>query len=256
MKWIPAVLLIAACDPMPTRPLSALREKEVFFRWSPATAHPEVLEVFVQLDYNYLDSECVAVDATATLDGERLDVISLGALGEEEHGTRYCERPAWSTTVPAGGDPASTITIEIEDKSAAITYELTNPFAGRTIRASTGGSMSVFPGNCSVAPSLAGDLVLPPGQAVTLSWSPATDTIQREVGLMGLTAASQPVFSLTTQDLTVTGSTISFVAPTNSGQAARASLDGNFVPATRRCEGVDSCFTSSQYCINSAVRLP
>ena len=254
MRWILAVLLfVAACDPIPTVPLSALSGKKVFFRWYPATADPEVMEVVVTLGYQ--DSECVAVDATATLDGERLKVVSRGELGAEAHGNRECESPAWSTTMPAGGDPASTITIEIKDETAAITYELTHPFAERTIRASTGGSMSAFPGNCDNAP-LTGDLVLPPGQAVTLSWSPATDTIEGLVVLRGWSAASQLVFFLSTPDLTVTGSTISFVAPASSGQAARASLHGDFVPATRRCEGADACSMRSPYCSNTIVRLP
>lgn len=76
--------------------------------------------------------------------------------------------------MPAGGDPASTVTIEIADESSTITYELTNPFTERTIRGSAGGTMTVFPDLCSEAPGPAGNLVLPPGQEVTLSWSPAT----------------------------------------------------------------------------------
>jgi hypothetical protein len=252
MRWIPVVLAVAACDSMPTRTLDALPGKKVHLSWGPVTADPAQMSVFVGLDYQ-LD-ECVAVDATATLDGKQLDVFDRGSSGEDQHGDPFCERPGWSTTVPAGGDPASTITIEIADETAAITYELTHPFAERTLRASSGGTTSLFPGDCNNDPGVAGELVLPPGQEVTLSWSPATDTINGAV-LVGSSATDQ-IFYLTSADITVTGSTIRFVAPANSGQAARATINGGFVPATRRCEGADACSASSQYCSEFTVRMP
>ena len=135
MRWIPVVLVIAACDPTPTQPLSALRGKEVRLAWGPILNEPGKMDVYVGLDYQV--DECVTVDATATIDGKRLEVFDRGGSGEDQHGGAFCARPGWSGTLPAGGDPASTITIEIEDETAAITYELTNPLAERTIRAST-----------------------------------------------------------------------------------------------------------------------
>src|SRR6187402_842183 len=138
MRWLPVVLAFAACDPTPTRTLSELPGKKVHLSWGPVTADPEQMDVFVGLDYQ-LD-ECVAVDATATLDGKRLDVFERGSSGEDQHGGAYCAFPGWSAVVPGGGDPASTITIEIADETAAITYELTHPFAERTLRSSSGGS--------------------------------------------------------------------------------------------------------------------
>jgi len=251
MRWLPVVLVIAACDPTPTRPLSGLRGKEVLLAWSPILLEPESMDVFVQLDYQV--DECVAVDATATLDGERLEVFSRGYGGEDQHGGTYCERPGWSTIVRAGGDPASTITIEIADDTAAITYELANPFAERTIAASTGGSMSVFPGECYDGPGLAGDLVLPPGQEVTLSWSPATDTINGAV-LVARSETLGQIFYLTRAEITVTGSTLRFVAPANAAQATRATLNGSFAPAMRRCEGADACSAGNVYCSEVMVR--
>ena len=252
MRWLPVVLAIAACDSTPTRTLSELPGKKVHLSWGPVTADPEQMDVFVGLDYQ-LD-ECVAVDATATLDGKRLDVFERGSSGEDQHGGAYCAFPGWSGVVPAGGDPASTITIEIADETAAITYELTHPFAERTLRSSSGGSTSLFPTGCYDDPGVAGELVLPPGQEVTLSWSPATDTINGAV-MVGRSATDQ-IFYLTSADLTVTGSTIRFVAPANAGQAARATIEGGFVPATRRCEGVTACSAGSPYCSEFTVRLP
>lgn len=252
MRRLLVVLAIAACDPTPTRPLDALRGREMSLAWSPILLDPEQMDVFVQLDYQ-LD-ECVAVDATATLDGKRLEVFSRGSSGEDQHGGSYCERPGWSTTVRAGGDPASTITIEIADETAALTFELINPFAERTLRGSSGGSMSLFPGECYDGPGLAGDLVLPPGQEVTLSWSPATDTINGAV-LIGRSTLDQ-VFYLIEDEITVAGSTIRFVAPANSAQATRATIEGGFAPATQRCEGADACRAGNVYCSEFTVRTP
>jgi hypothetical protein len=253
MRWIPVVLVIAACDRAPTQPLGALRGKEVSLSWSPVLNEPGKMDVYVGLNYQ-LD-ECVTVDATATLDGKRLEVFERGGSGEDQHGGTFCARPGWSGIMPAGGDPASTITIQIEDKTAAITYELTNPLAERTLRASTGGSISIYPGPCSDSPGLTGELVLPPSQEVTLSWSPATDTVTGAV-LVGRSAAFDSVFYLYNAHLTVANSTIRFVAPTNAAQAARAVIDGGYVVATRRCEGADACSAGNQYCGEFIVRQP
>lgn len=251
MRWLPVVLVVAACDPTPTRTLSELAEKKVSLWWSPIERDPGALHVYISLDYQ-LD-ECVAVDATARIDGKRLDVFERGWSDEDQHGGTYCARPGWSGDVPGDGDPAAAITIEIEDETAAITYELTNPFAERTIRASTGGSTSVFPDACSAAPGMAGELVLPPGQEVTLSWSPATDTLRRGE-IRGLSTKFEPVFSLYGPNLTVTGSTIRFVVPDNVGQAAWARIEGGYAPTTLRCEGAVECSASNEYCSELAVR--
>lgn len=251
MRWLPIVLVVAACDPTPTRTLGELPEKKVSFRWGTAQDDPDAMHVYISLDYQ-LD-ECVAVDATARIDGKRLDVFSRGWSDEDQHGGTYCAFPGWSANVPAGGDPAAVTTIEIEDETAAITLELTNPFAERTIQASTGGSTSVFPVHCSEAHGMAGALVLPPGQEVTLSWSPATDTL-RSGDMSGFSATSESVFPAPGPDLTVAGSTIRFVAPANARQAARAEIEGSYAPTMLRCEGAVECSASNEYCSKFAVR--
>lgn len=250
MRWLPIVLVVAACDPMPTRTLAELPEKKVSLRWGADRGDPGVHDVYLSLDYQ-LD-ECVAVDATAKIDGKRLDVVSRGWREEDQRGT-YCAFPGWSMYVPSGGDPAAASTIEIEDETATITFELTNPFAERTIQASTGGSLSVFPAHCSEARGMAGELVLPPGQEVTLSWSPATDTLRHGV-ISGFSASSESVFSLYDPNLTMEGSTIRFVAPANARQAARAEIEGSYVPPILRCEGAVACSASNEYCSKFAVR--
>ena len=91
MSWRALLLALTACTSTPTRPLAELRGKEVVLGWSPVRTEPEQMDLFVQLSYQV--DECVAVDATATLDGERLEVIERGSSGEDQHGDSFCARP-------------------------------------------------------------------------------------------------------------------------------------------------------------------
>jgi len=258
MRWIPVASVITACavttacDPTPTRSLGELAEKKVSLTWSPIRDNPGAVDVYISLSYRF--GECVAVDATTKIDGKRLDVSERGSSTENPHGNSECIHPGWTGIVPVG-DPAAATTIEIGDEAAAITYELTNPFAERTIRASTGGSIALSPAGCFGATGVAGELVLPPNQEVTLSWSPATVLIDN-VALTGHSAASEQLFHLVTKDFTAIDSTLRFIAPASSAQAARATFAGNFAPATRRCEGADTCSTVSSYCGELIVKQP
>jgi hypothetical protein len=251
MPFVPVITACAvttACDSTPTRSLGELPGKSVSLEWSPIRDNPGAVDVYISLSYQ-LD-ECVAVDATAKLD----DVFTRGSSAENPHGNSECIHPGWTGIVPAG-DPMAATTIEIEDESTAITYELTNPFAERTIRASTGGSIALSPAGCFGASGVAGELVLPPNQEVTLSWSPATVLID-DVVLIGHSAASEQLFRLVTKDFTASDSTLRFIAPASAAQAARASLAGTFAPATLRCEGADACSTVGSYCGELTVKQP
>jgi hypothetical protein len=124
------------------------------------------------------------------------------------------------------------------------------------LAAARSGDRLIYPGPCSDSPGLAtGHLVLPPDQEVTLSWSPATDTVEGAV-LVGRSAAFDSVFYLYNAHLTVAGSRIRFVAPANAAQATRAVIDGGYVVATRRCEGADACSAGNEYCGEFTVRQP
>lgn len=191
---------------------------------------PKVTALTLTVQYNPQD-DCLTLadDAKATLDQTALEAADRGGgTFIPRAGGSACIRPTFRladlSKLPAT-PPASAI-FTVSDASATMKLEVANPFTERTVE--------------KIAP--AGDLHR--GDAVTLQWSPATDTVKEAEVRFVLGACNQAL--ATTAQTTIEGQTkIHFTVPASlpadCNGAGKLMVSPGAEAQAKTCEGAASC---------------